>query len=308
LYIHGRFLIGKLDCTTQHHIVCSSDLAYLSVLESPSKVSIYSTPGLVKHRFSLQTISALYSSIQSHLQAIREGAPSVLSSLRNTLKPLDIKLDSLQKVLTNYGIESNMNSVLMQHIILGKLSDHANAMEQFFSGVQMNDQLLIRMEKTLHNGLSTVETLTRAALLGPARSLVFDVYELFGLDDELLPNTKDLIRKTRTLLFSVEYLLSQIVEARFRLRDFCAWMRSEASQVKAKGTAPDSVQSENAKKRRVPQQLENRVSDYFQQEAFLEEGQSSTEAVLRCCVSVSNCLLSFRCNEMASTNNKCHSL
>ena len=287
LFVHGRYFAAKLACDSLEQIVCSSDLAHLSVLQSPSKLSIYSVPTLSKHRYSLQTISALYSSIQRHVKAIREGVPNVLSSWKNTLRPLDAKLESLQKVLKNYGIETTVSSALSQHIAIGKSSEYANALEQFFTGVQMNDQLLIRMEKTLHNGLAGVEAVARAALFGAALSLVFDVNEICGLDDNLLPHILDLRLQTRHLLFSVEFLLSQIVEARFRLRDLCAWLRSAASEIKAIGTPPDSVQRNNAKKRRVPEQLLHRVSDYFQQEPYLDEGQSSTEAVICCCVSVS---------------------
>ena len=287
LYVHGRYPIAKLDCSSLNQMVCSSDLVHLSILQSHSKLSIYSIPALARHRYSIQTISALYSSMQSHLQAIREGVPTVSSSWRNALKPLDVKMDALQKLLTNYGIDSSIRSVLTEHIIIGKGSDHTSALDQYFTGVQMNDQLMVRMEKSLHNGLAGVETVARAALLGPARALVFDANELCGLDDQLLVNTRELSNKTRILLFSIEYLLSQIIEARFRLRDFVAWIRSAASAVKAKGTSSDSVQSENARKRRVSQELVHRVSDYFQEQPFQEEGQSSTETVICSSVSVS---------------------
>ena len=172
MYVHGRYYIAKLDCVSVAQIVCSSDLALVSVLQSPSKLSIYSVPALSKHRYSLQTISATYSSILRHMQTINEGVPNVLSSWKNALRPLDTKLESLQKVLKTYGIEASASCVLSQHIAIGKSSEYANALEQFFTGVQMNDQLLVRMEKTLHNGLAGVEAVARAVLLGPAQSLV----------------------------------------------------------------------------------------------------------------------------------------
>lgn len=287
LYVHGRYYVAKLDCNSIAQIVCSLDLAHVSVLQSPSKLSIYSVPALLKHRYSLQTISATYSSIQRHLQTIQEGITNVFSSWKNALRPLDTKLESLQKVLKTYGIETTVSSVLSHYIAIGKSSKYANALEQFFTGVQMNDQLLVRMEKTLHNGLAGVEAVARAVLLGPTQSLVFDANELCGINDHLMPRTLEICLRTRHVLFAVEYLLSQIVEARFRLRDLCAWLRSAASEIKAMGTPPDSVQRENAKKRRVPAQLLHRVSDCFQQEPCPHEGQSPTEAVICSCVSVS---------------------
>lgn len=304
LYVHGRYFVAKLACNSLEQMVCSADLAHVAVLQSPSKLSIYSLPALSRHRYSLQTISSLYSSIQRHMKTIREGVPNVLSSWKNVLRPLDTKLESLQKVLKNYGIETTVSSALSQYIAIGKSSEYANALEQFFTSVQMNDQLLIRMEKTLHNGLAGVEAVARAALFGAAQSLVFDANELCGLDDYLLPRTLDLRLQTRHLLFSVEFLLSQIVEARFRLRDLCAWLRSAASEIKAIGTPPDSVQRDNAKKRRVPQQLLHRVADYVQQEPYLHEGQSATEGIICCCVSA---LMSGKTSHVPRPNAQPHS-
>lgn len=273
-------------------MVCSSDLQYLSVLDAASKLTIYSIPTLITHRYSLQIIAAKYSSIQEHLVAIREGVTSVSSSWRNTLRPLDVKMDALQKILTGYGIESDIRSVLLQHIILGKSSEHCNALDQYFTGVQMNDQLLVRMCKTLHNALAGVETIARSALLAPARSLVFDANELCGLDDELLlPETRDVSIHARTLLYVMEFLCAQLVDARFRLRDFVSWLRSAASEIKAKGTPPDSVQHENAKKRRVPQDVVHRVSDYLHYNSNnsgeQQTGTGSTESIIGSCISVS---------------------
>jgi hypothetical protein len=294
LLIHGRYPIAKLEATSPQQMICSSDLVHLSVLQQQSsKLTIYSVPAMAKHRYSLQTISALYSSIQSHLRTIREGAPSVTSAWKNAMKPFDVKMDAFQKVLTNYGIGESIASVLVHHIILGKASEHASAVDQFFTSVHMNDQLMTRAEKSLHNALAGVETVARSVLLAPARSLVFDANELYGVDDQLLPDTRQLAKTARTLLFSMEYLVSQIVQARFRMRDFVSWIRSAATAIKARGTPPDSVQNENAKKRRVPEVVVHRVSDYFQQyngadADSLDDGSSTTERVIGCPISVSS--------------------
>ena len=286
LYVHGRYHVATMHCSRVCQVVCSNDIAHVSVMQSPSILSVYYVPALVKHRYSLQIVSALFSSIQGHVNTISEGVPSILSSWRNSLRQLDVKIDALQGILRSYGVESKPSSVLLDHIILGKTSDYANALEQFFAGVQMNDQLLLRMEKTLHNGLAGVEASARANLLAPARSLAFDANELCGLDDELLPQFEDMCLCTRTLLFSIEFLLTQIVDARFRLRDFCAWLRSTAAEIKAKDTPPNSVQHENARKRRVSEQLLRRVADCFQDDLNWTNDQGPTEDVICCCVSV----------------------
>lgn len=290
LLVHGRYPIAKLEASRPQQMVCSSDLVHLSILQEQStKLTIYSIPAMTKHRYSLQTISALYSSIQSHLSAICDGVPGVSTAWTNAMKPLDLKMAALQKVLTSYGAKQSIGSVLVQHIILGKASEHANALDQFFTSIHMNDQLMTRTEKALHNALAGVETVARTILLAPARSLVFDANELYGMDDQLLPDTCELAETARTLLFSVEYLVAQIVQARFRMRDFISWIRSAATAVKAKGTPPDSVQHETAKKRRVPQVVINRVSDYFHQDESCnsDDVSSATERVIGCSISVS---------------------
>jgi hypothetical protein len=286
LYIHGRYPIAYLECTYIKQMLLSRDLSYVSVLQDGHKMTIFSIPAFSQHRYSLQTIAALYSSLHSHLHTIQESLPNILSSWRNTLKPFDIKIDILSSILKKYGVHSSVSSVLFKHILIGKSSDHFNALEQFFSGVQMNDQLFVRMEKTLHNGLANVETLMRSVLRAPALSLALEVNQLYGLDDELLPRTQDLILRVRNLLHSIEHIMLRIVEARFRLRDVCAWFRSAASEIKAIGSAPDSVERDNARKRRVSQELLNRVTDYFQQPNILDGGQSPTEALIHSYVAV----------------------
>lgn len=296
LLIHGRYPIATLPINNavRPTIVCSSDLIHISILKqsnqasNPSRLNIYSIPAFDTHRYSLQNISALYSSIQSHLKAIEEGIHGVTSAWKNALKPLDMKMDGLSKILENYGIPTtNLGSVLNKHIILGRTWENANALEQFWNGVQMNDQLLLRMQKSLHNALAGVETMARSNLLSPVRSLLICVQELHGLDNELLPETLRLSRCTKILLFSAEYLVSQILQNRLRIRDFVSWLRSASSTVKAQDTAPDSVQSENARKRRVPQALVERVADSFQKEdnAIIDAG-TSTERIVGSHVSV----------------------
>jgi hypothetical protein len=167
---------------------------------------------------------------------------------------------------------------------MGQSDEASSALEQFFSGVQMNDQLVVRMEKALHSSVADVETLARKGLLSPAQSLVYDVQQLYGLD--LISDSRPVLAKAQDLLKSVQMLVSQMVEARCRLIDLVAWLRSAGSTMKAKGTAANSVQYENAKKRRVSQQVLQRIIQYFSLEVDSQHG-SVTEHLIGLPISVS---------------------
>lgn len=289
LYVHGRYRILTLPMITQRttNVACSSDLTHLLVHQEKSmNLSLFSIPALAKYRYHLQTISSLSCSITSHLEAIREHATEVVASWKVSIKPLDMKLDVLVKLLKNYGVEGDLRSILVQYILVGHTSvssDLSNAIDQFFTNVQMNDQLVTRMERSLQGAVANVETATRTGLLSPARALVFHAGELLGLARyaSFLISEKaaqDIHDCCSILLVSVEYTLTQLIEARFRLRDFVAWLRSAGSEVKARGTAANSAQRENAKKRRVPQATVERILKYLQKEEY--ESSSLTESLL----------------------------
>lgn len=155
----------------------------------------------------------------------------------------------------------------------------------------MNDQLVTRMERSLQGAIANVETTARSYLLGPARALAFHADELVGLarfapnllSEEAAQNANE---SCAILLTSVEYTLVQLVEARFRLRDFVAWLRCTGSEIKARGTAANSAQRENAKKRRVPQATVERILKYLQEETH--SSTSITEMILGIPVTVSS--------------------
>lgn len=292
LLLHGRYLIAKLRVPHPTQMACTSDLTHLAVLSSskPSKLNFFSMAPVATHRYSLQTIGALYCSIKAHIECIQESIAETLGSWKNALRPLDTKVSALKTTLKNYGAEpERLQSILLQYIAIGSTTQFSNALEQFFSGIQMNDQLLVRMEKSLYNAVANVETLARKNLLSPLRSLLFDVNELYGLDESLLWKTTPLQRACQIMCLSVEYLVSQIVEARFRIRDLVTWLRSVGSAIKAKGTAPNSVQNENARKRRASQAVIQRMASYFQEGP--ERSDSPCESVLGIQVSVSCRLL-----------------
>jgi hypothetical protein len=289
VYLHGRYRVLTLPMIAQRNVdvVCSSDIRNLLVHQEKSmNLSLFSIPSLSKYRYHLQTISSLYCSMTSHLEALREHAPEILASWKVSIKPLDTKLDSLVRLLSDYGVERDARSVLVQYILVGHTSvssDMSNAIDQWLTGIQMNEQILVRMERSLQSAVANVETTARSFLLGPARALTFHASELLGLaryapfllSEEAAQKTLD---SCAILLTTVEYAVTQLVEGRFRLRDFVAWLRSTGSETKARGTAINSAQRENAKKRRVPQALVERVLKYLQTETF--QSSSITETML----------------------------
>ena len=282
-------------------VVCSSDLSHLLVHQEKSmNLSLFSIPALAQQRYNLQTISSLYCSITSHLEALQKHAPEILASWKVSIKPLDTKLEALVRLLKNYGVDMDIRSVLVQYIVVGHTSvssDLSNAIDQFFTGVQMNDQLVTRMERSLQAAIANVETTARSFLLGPARALAYHAGELLGLarcESSLL--SEEAAQKMHdccaVLLTTAEYTVTQLVEARFRLRDFVAWLRNAGSEVKARGTAPSSAQRENAKKRRVPKATVGRILKYLQTETY--QSTSVTETLLGMPVTVSIIALGWR--------------
>jgi hypothetical protein len=277
-------------------MVCSSDLTHLLVYTQTSNtLSLFSFPSLGKNRFYLQSISALYCAISANIEAIQQQITETAASWKSSLKQLDQKLEPLIRLLQNYGVTDHVKTVLLQFILVGHTTSSStlsSAMDQFFTGVQMNDQLLQRMERSVSSALANVEKTARQGLLSPARLLVYHIGELFGLArfaSDLLPvpATERLKTCSEILLVCAERMVTQLVEARFRIRDVCEWLRATGSQVKARGTATTSVQRDNAKKRRVSQAVVQRMIGYLQQhrEAVAESG-SLTEHLLSLSISV----------------------
>eukprot|EP00980_Cylindrotheca_fusiformis_P020235 scaffold7316_cov123-Cylindrotheca_fusiformis.AAC.10 len=280
-YLHGRYPLLKVKrkvasqaiTTTNVKMTTSNDLTHFVVYSEPSsgRVSFYHFPFLRKDRYPLQAIASLHSSIVSHLNTLQQSIPEVLNAWKSSLKPLDTKLQPLLRLLQNYGVtDKALGAVLKQFILVGHTGDSselANAMDQFFTSVQMNDQLLQRMVRTLYGALANVESQARRTLLSPTQALVFQIQELSGFvqfykSDGASPTNdilQELLDASHSLWISVEYLLMIIVESRFRVRDFCGYLRHAGSEIKARGTAAQSVQRENAKKRRVPEAVIERL-------------------------------------------------
>jgi hypothetical protein len=88
-------------------MVASSDLIHLLVQHhGDQRVSVFSLPALAEYRYPFQTIAALHSSIQSHLDTIQQHMAAVMASWKNALRPLDTKLDALKTTLQKYGVDS----------------------------------------------------------------------------------------------------------------------------------------------------------------------------------------------------------
>jgi hypothetical protein len=297
-------------------MVASSDLTHVLLLNNDEKegtgyertMTLYSFPALAANRYPLQIVSTLYCKISSHLAALRTAQCEITASWKISLKPLDLKWGNLFQHLRNYGLLEphvdlrdvfEMRKLLVQYILSGHIDQHhdlVSAMEQFFSGVQMNDQLLVRMERSLAAALANVESTARRTLLAPATALVYEVGQLYGLarhrPDLFCASQPDsgtkrrrrqhedqvqrLMVQTELLYVAVETAMTAIVRDRFCLRDTVAWMRAVGSHVKARGTAPRSAQRENAQKRRVTEAVVKRMLGYLQREEYPEEFRFST--------------------------------
>jgi hypothetical protein len=318
-HAHGRYRIISIPtatCTTlsQTNTYCNNHM----VLDSNFQTSILFThhvhliqiPLLTIQRYNLQLISHFYIHMTNHIQTITKGMKDVYNAWSSSVKQLDMKFDQMYTLFCKYAVivkstEDHNNATttnekqiptnhmetirmeLMNYILGGhssRLENTCNALDQFFTHPLMNDQLLLRMFKTCETNVMAVEQLLRKQIMGPIRSLLFDVGELNGIvnamnkTDSLVSSSflsstnmslmrmetcQRMVQGTKLLWTVAEQCLSQIVEARYRLDCMMKWIRSTASLVKAKGTAADSVQRQNARKRLVSEQVLRKVADFL---------------------------------------------
>ena len=124
------------------------------------------------------------------------------------------------------------------------------------------------------NAKHLVEGTLRSRVLSHIRAVVYETEELYGLarthwcigiSSSLIDPDMALRLYTsaRMLFLTFERCLAHVVEARSRLHDFFAWIRGTASQIRARGTAADSIQRQNARDRRVPNGVLQRVADFL---------------------------------------------
>jgi Anaphase-promoting complex, cyclosome, subunit 4/Anaphase-promoting complex subunit 4 WD40 domain len=320
LFLHGRYRIAcdiplsKSPLSSSSFclpIVSSPDLTHLisasaavkgqsSLLVSDqnplSTVSILSFSTLSKHRKFYHSFSILYCRIVQHLDSIKTAIPEICAIWKTSLKPIDLKLDGLQKLLQKYGLvamgstesvdddfsksdvhfdgPNSLRSILVHYILSGHTRTAptlSNAVDQFFTGVQMNDQLLQRMGQALSSAVASIESSVRKQLVAPASALVHEIDQLYGLsahrpDLLLTDDALELLHSAQKLFLIAGGTLTNLISARGRLRDFVAWLRYIGANIKARGTAANSVQRENAKKRRVTESVVRKLLFYLKEE------------------------------------------
>lgn len=322
LYLHGRYRIlslplSPLDLSDVSNdgimgpsdVICTSDLGSVLVRTSHS-ACLYEIPPLVRDRRELQCVASLRCSIARHLDAIRRSLKGSRHSWDNALKPLNVKVEALGKLLKDYGVVvvssssddgrrgeeealgEAVRSTLRNFILSGRTDvDASAALDQFLTGAQMHDQLLQRLDRTLSGNLSTLEGTVRAGVLGPAKALVYDVGEVAALASSMKLNDCRRSRRSRTILderlsvrlcqsaeilvLTSERLVSQIIEARFRTKDLMAWLRGVSSEARARGTAIDSIQRENAKRRRPTGGIVRRVLEWLSTASPAVDGEAA---------------------------------
>lgn len=277
VHVHARFTLGPLTTLTTPLAMCAShDLSHLVVRHDKGRLTIFHIPTLAKDRYYWQQVASLHANITAHLASIQRSKSQVLQSWKAAISPLEQKLAHIRSTLSKYGISTPLNTILLRCIVIGPADESiSSALDQAFTSVHMNDQLLVRMEKTFKGAVANVESMARSGLLAPSRSLVYDVTQLVGLGNK---GGLALLESTRALYMSMELLLHQIVDARGRLQDLITWLRGTAAHTKAKGTASDSVQQENSRKRRPAHVVSQRMVTYLGNGAG--ECDSTTETLI----------------------------
>lgn len=275
IHLHARFTLGPFTTlTTPQAMHASHDLSYLLVQHDNGRLTIFHFPSLAQDRYLWQQVSSLHASIGAHISSIQRWKTQVSQSWKAAIHPLEEKLKHIQSTLEKYGISTPLTTIFLRYIVIGPLGESVvSAIDQAFTSVHMNDQLLLRMEKTLKVAVANVESMSRAGLLAPARSLVYDVTQLAGLGYH---GGTDLLEMCCSCFISMEFLVQELVEARSRLQDLTTWLRGTAAKIKAKGTANDSVQQENSKKRRPSQVIIQRIVGYFGSEGIQSEYTTET--------------------------------
>ena len=275
IHLHARFILGPFTTlTTPQAMHASHDLSHLVVQHDNGRLTIFHFPSLEQNRYIWQQVSSLHASINAHISSMQRWKTQVFQSWKAAISPLEEKLTHIQSILSKYDISIPLQTMFLQLIVIGPLDESiVSALDQAFTSGKMNDQLLLRMEKTLKGAVANVESMTRAGLLAPARSLVYDVTQLVGLGYQ---GGTDLLEMCHSCCMSMELLVQDLVEARSRLQDLTTWLRGTAAQIKAKGTAIDSVQQENSKKRRPSQIVIQRIVGYFGSECIQSEYTTET--------------------------------
>jgi len=293
----GMDLVCSPDLSTLLAVTKQSPIAS-SLTQQACKAKLYHIPLLPQKRFHLQLLSSMYTSIFSHLWDAKKGIAAALSNWKTALRPLDTKFKGLLQLLAKYQVDSTesnssasnnaagpnaLRRELLRFILTGRstISGTApSALDQFFTRAHMHDQLLQREARGVEASVASMEGLLRSRVLNSIRALVYESGELYGLARSQTTNTTtdspgDSIElmdaqtalilhvASRSLYITLDTCLTQVVLARSRLHDLLGWMRGTASQVRAWGTAADSIQRQNARSRRIANGVVQRVADFL---------------------------------------------
>ncbi len=174
------------------------------------------------------------------------------SQFKSCLQPLEQKWMQLYKLYQSYGhTTTSINPAVflqkeLKTFILSKSSCN-NVMDQFWTHPLMNPQLLSRTQTTMETSLQQLESSLKSSLLTPL--------EQWTLHVESISTNIELTRAFEITLLIVQEVLTQFVQLRTVIPQIWTWMKGTVSQVKARGTAPDSIQRKLAKERRIPTTL-----------------------------------------------------
>lgn len=273
--------------SNDHTVALSHDLSH-TIVTADHRLLIYTIPSVSTHRKDMQVLASQYPRIFAIFRSMQANLPEIASAWKISLKPINVKMQALIKVLVDYGClsdepenEAALRHLLVRYIVLGpQCPELGNAIDQFFTGNQMNDQLVIRMERSLQSALANIQETVRTKIVEPARRLIEECQTIWGLTTtselfapcQLLANY--LLESSFQVWTAAQQCQAKLSQDRKRLtEDWVPWLRSIAAQIKANGTAVQSVQRQNAAKRRVGDQVLKRVISY------LKEGNGDTTCI-----------------------------
>lgn len=137
--------------SNQARVQSSLDLSHWWIYERQTSaaaapntpLTLCSLPLLGKHRYTLQSVAVLYSCLMTHLHKLPTRLTELTEAYASSLKPLDLKWESLTKLFKQYGLTHEpVPKLLAQYILLGHAActeDLSNAMDQFFTSMPMNE-------------------------------------------------------------------------------------------------------------------------------------------------------------------------
>lgn len=287
-YLQSRYRIlsNSLNFTsrqsiTKVNVVLSPDASTVFCIaehsggarEVSSEVKVFTCPLLASKRFDLQILAASYRSIFSRLKSVKHGMQSALSSWGSALRPLDMKFQRLFQLFCNYNVATapyevgsaaySIREELLRFILSGRstvVGDASNALDQFFTRADMHDQLLLREASGIKASLGSIESKLRLGAQSDIRAIVYETEELYGIikthqvtaADSILLEAEmalKLYKSSRILSLTFERFMSHVVAARCRVNDLLSWIRGTATEIRARGTAPDSILRQHARDR-----------------------------------------------------------